>query len=138
VFRDRNHGALSFINLRDRYGVTQVVVDDDAPAELQETAGQLKEEYCIAVQGIVRLRPDDMVNKEMPTGDVEVKAETIQILSKCEPLPFRIDDPNQVPNEDLRLRYRFLDLRTQGMQDRIRLRHEFVHAIRISCATRVL
>jgi len=130
VFRDRNHGALSFINLRDRYGVTQVVVDDDATAELQETARQLKEEYCIAVKGIVRLRPEEMVNKDMPTGEIEVKAQQIQILSKCDPLPFRIDDPNQVPNEDLRLQYRFLDLRTQGMQDRIRLRHEFIHSIR--------
>ncbi len=130
VHRDRNHGALHFINLRDRYGITQVVVDDDASSELVETAKQLHLEYCIAVKGTVRLRPESMVNKDMPTGEIEVKAEQIQILSKCAPLPFMIDDDEHVPNEDIRLRYRYLDLRSKGMQDRIRLRHEFVHSIR--------
>ena len=130
VHRDRNHGALHFINLRDRYGITQVVVDDDAPQELVDTAKQLHLEYCIAVKGVVRPRPESMINKDMATGEVEVKAEQIQILSKCAPLPFMIDDAEHMPNEDLRLRYRYLDLRSQGMQDRIRLRHEFVHCIR--------
>ncbi|MCH3917506.1 MAG: aspartate--tRNA ligase [Spirochaetia bacterium] len=129
VHRDRNHGALHFINLRDRYGITQVVVDDDASEELQQTATQLKMEYCIAVTGIVRLRPDSMINPDMATGEIEVKAEKIEILSTCKPLPFMIDDEANA-NEDLRLKYRFLDLRTKGMQDRIRLRHEVVKAIR--------
>ena len=69
VHRDRNHGALHFINLRDRYGLTQVVVDDDASPELQKAASALKLEYCIAVRGIVRKRPDEMVNHDMPTGE---------------------------------------------------------------------
>jgi aspartyl-tRNA synthetase len=129
VHRDRNHGALHFINLRDRYGITQVVVDDDASKELQETAAKLRMEFCIAVIGIVRLRPDTMINPDMATGEVEVKAESIEILSKCVPLPFMLDGEAE-PNEDLRLKYRFLDLRTQGMQDRIKLRHEFIKAIR--------
>lgn len=129
VHRDRNHGALHFINLRDRYGITQVVVDDDASKELQETAAKLRMEFCIAVTGVVRLRPDTMVNLDMATGEVEVKAESIEILSKCLPLPFMIDGEAE-PNEDLRLKYRFLDLRTQGMQERIKLRHEFIKAIR--------
>lgn len=129
VHRDRNHGALHFINLRDRYGITQVVVDDDASKELQETAAKLRMEFCIAVTGIVRTRPDSMINPEMATGEIEVKAENIEILSKCLPLPFMIDGEAE-PNEDLRLKYRFLDLRTQGMQDRIKLRHDFIKAIR--------
>ncbi len=129
VHRDRNHGALHFINLRDRYGITQVVVDDDASKELQETASKLRMEFCIAVTGLVRLRPDNMINKDMKTGEIEVKADKIEILNKCLPLPFMIDDETEA-NEDLRLKYRYLDLRSTGMQKRIKLRHEFVKAIR--------
>ena len=129
VHRDRNHGVLHFINLRDRYGITQVVVDDDADENLQKRASELKMEYCIAVTGLVRKRPDNMINKDMPTGEIEVKAQKIDILSKCEVLPFMIDDENTA-NEDLRLKYRFLDLRCDGMQKRIALRHEFIKAIR--------
>ena len=81
VHRDRNHGALHFINLRDRYGMTQVVVDDDASPELQKAASELKLEYCIAVKGLVRRRPDDMINPDMATGEIEVKAETAGTVS---------------------------------------------------------
>lgn len=129
VHRDRNHGALHFINLRDRYGITQVVVDDDASGALQETASQLKLEYCIAVRGIVRRRPQDMVNHDMATGEIEVKAEHIDVLSRCDVLPFMIEDENNA-KEDLRLKYRYLDLRGRGMTDRIVLRHRIVKAIR--------
>ena len=129
VHRDRNHGALHFINLRDRYGMTQVVVDDDATEELQKKAAELKLEYCIAVKGLVRRRPENMVNPGMVTGEIEVKAESIEVLSKCDVLPFMIDTENNA-REDLRLKYRFLDLRCQGMQDRIALRHRFIKAIR--------
>ena len=129
VHRDRNHGALHFINLRDRYGLTQVVVDDDASPELQEVAASLKLEYCIAVKGIVRRRPDSMINPDMATGEIEVKAEKIEVLSQCAVLPFMIDDECNA-KEDLRLKYRFLDLRSKGMTDRIVLRHKIVKAIR--------
>ena len=129
VHRDRNHGALHFINLRDRYGMTQVVVDDDASRELQEKAAELKLEYCIAVKGLVRRRPQEMINPDMATGEIEVKAEKIDILSKCDVLPFMIDQENNA-REDLRLKYRFLDLRCFGMQERIAMRHRVVRAIR--------
>ena len=129
VHRDRNHGALHFISLRDRYGLTQVVVDDDASEELQKKAAELKLEYCIAVKGLVRRRPDDMINDDMATGEIEVKAEKIEILSQSATLPFMIEDESNA-KEDLRLKYRFLDLRSKGMQDRIRMRHEIIKAIR--------
>ncbi|MDT4762609.1 aspartate--tRNA ligase [Sphaerochaeta sp. PS] len=129
VHRDRNHGSLHFINLRDRYGITQVVVDDDASAELQSVANELRMEFCIAVTGFVRLRPDSMVNPEMATGEIEVKAEKIEILSRCAPLPFLLDDGKET-REDLRLKYRYLDLRSQGMQKRLKLRHDFIFSIR--------
>jgi aspartyl-tRNA synthetase len=129
VHRRRDHGGISFINLRDRYGVTQVVVNDDAPEALKSVAAELKFEFCIAVKGKVRARPDSMVNPEMPTGGVEVVAEEIQILTRCETLPFMVDEKSDA-KEDLRLKYRYLDLRSFSMQRKIALRHEVAFAVR--------
>jgi len=129
VHRHRDHGGIKFINLRDRYGITQVVIDADAPAELKNTASELKFEYCIAVQGEVRSRPDNMVNPAMQTGEIEVKAENIQILSSCAAVPFMIDERTEA-REDLRLQYRYLDLRSFSMQKNIRLRHEVTFQVR--------
>ena len=95
IHRKRDHGGISFINLRDRHGLTQVVVDSDSPAHLAELALDLKMEYCLAVEGVVRGRPDSMVNPEMPTGEVEVVAKEIVVLSKSEVLPFMIDEVNK-------------------------------------------
>jgi len=129
VHRKRDHGGISFINLRDRYGVTQVVVDADSEASLLAVTAELKLEYCVAVKGIVRSRPDTMINPNMETGEIEVKAENIVILSKCATLPFMIDETTDA-KEDLRLTYRYLDLRSFGMQKKIRLRHETAFAVR--------
>lgn len=130
VHRDRNHGGIHFINLRDRYGITQVVVGENAPACVQATAGELRLEFCVAVEGIVHARPDSMVNPDMATGEVEVEVTALQILSRCEPLPFMIDENETDAKEDTRLKYRYLDLRSGAMQRRIKLRHDFVRAIR--------
>ena len=129
VHRSREHGGIQFINMRDRYGITQVVVDENASDELKARAGSLKFEYCIAVKGTVRARPDSMINKDMPTGKIEISAEQIEILSTCEVLPFMIDEVSDA-REDIRLKYRFLDLRTPGMQKKIALRHEVTRAVR--------
>jgi aspartyl-tRNA synthetase len=129
VHRNRDHGGVHFINLRDRYGMTQVVIDEDAPKQLAEQAQRLKLEYCIAVEGTVRLRPESMRNNAMDTGDIEIAARNIEILSTCPPLPFMIDEHSEA-KEDLRLEYRYLDLRSAGMQKRIRLRSEFTFAVR--------
>gem|GEM_PF-1798666 len=115
VHRKRDHGGITFINIRDRYGVTQVVVDADSPRELLDIAADLKMEYCLSIRGTVRPRPDTMVNPSMPTGEIEVKAERIQILSRCAPLPFMIDESTDA-KEDMRLTYRYLDLRSFSMQ----------------------
>jgi aspartyl-tRNA synthetase len=129
VHRKRDHGPISFINLRDRYGISQVVVEADASSELKAAAAELKFEYCIAVRGRVRERPDSMVNKDMETGEVEVVADSIQVLTRCETLPFMIDEKSDA-KEDLRLKYRYLDLRSFSMQRKIRLRHEVAFAVR--------
>ncbi|MBN2874020.1 MAG: aspartate--tRNA ligase, partial [Spirochaetales bacterium] len=129
VNRKRDHGGISFVNLRDRYGTTQVVVDADAPDSLKARIGELKSEYCIAVEGTVRARPESMVNADMATGQIEVVASSVVILSKCDTLPFQIDDETDA-KEELRLKYRYLDLRSGGMQRRIKLRNDVAFAVR--------
>ncbi|HOH05130.1 MAG TPA: aspartate--tRNA ligase [Rectinema sp.] len=129
VHRKRDHGGITFINIRDRYGVTQVVVDVDSAQELLDIANELKMEYCVSIRGMVRPRPDTMVNPSMLTGEIEVKAENIQILSRCSSLPFMIDEQTDA-KEDMRLTYRYLDLRSFSMQRKIRLRHEAAFAVR--------
>jgi aspartyl-tRNA synthetase len=129
VHRSRDHGGVHFINMRDRYGITQVVVDEDSAKELQDTAAELKHEYCIAVRGIVRARPDDMVNTEMSTGEIEVKAEDIRVLSASRTLPFMVDEASEA-RDDLRQKYRYLDLRSFSMQRKMRLRHDVAFRVR--------
>ena len=124
VHRDRNHGGIHFINLRDRYGITQVVVGENAPKDVVDVADQLHMEYCIAVEGIVHARPDSMVNPDMPTGEIEVEVVGMQILSACEPVPFLIDEDSDA-KEETRLRYRYLDLRSGNMQKRIKFAPRF-------------
>jgi aspartyl-tRNA synthetase len=131
VQRKRDHGGVFFINLRDRYGVTQIVVDTmaAASAELTAVCAELRNEFCIAVEGTVRKRPGEMVNPEMVTGEIEVLASKILVLNRSEPLPFQIDEESNA-GEDLRLKYRYLDLRSAAMQRRIRLRGEVTFAVR--------
>jgi aspartyl-tRNA synthetase len=129
VHRVRDHGGIKFIDLRDRYGLTQVVVDADAPAELKAAAEELKSEYTVAVEGAVRARPQSMVNPNMATGGIEVQALRLAVLARCATLPFQIDERTDA-REELRFKYRFLDLRSFSMQRKIRLRHEVTFAVR--------
>ncbi|MDR0504093.1 MAG: aspartate--tRNA ligase [Treponema sp.] len=129
VHRKRNHGGIFFINLRDRYGVTQVTVNTENDALLAAVCDELRNEYCIAVEGKVCLRPDDMINLSMDTGEIEIAAYKIVILNKCEVLPFQIDEESKA-NEDLRLKYRYLDLRSGAMQNSIKMRSRTAFAVR--------
>jgi aspartyl-tRNA synthetase len=135
VHRKRDHGGIFFINLRDRYGVTQVVVDTEAEAdrgraaELAAACAELRNEFCIAVEGTVRPRPSDMVNPSMATGGIEVLASRMLVLNRSETPPFQIGEESNA-NEDLRLKYRYLDLRSSAMQNHIRLRSEVTFAVR--------
>jgi len=135
IHRIREHGGITFINLRDRYGITQVVIDADSPEQLQMLAKDLRMEFCIAVEGAVRARPDSMVNADMGTGEIEVVARTLVVLSKSAVLPFMIDEVQKdgtpvIPNEDLRLKYRYLDLRREQMQHHLALRHKVALSVR--------
>ena len=115
VARRRDHGGVTFVDLRDASGVVQVVIRDAAVAD------ELRSEYCIKVVGEVARRPEGNENPELPTGDVEVMTTEIEILSTSDPLPFPIDEHLSV-GEDARLRHRYLDLRREGPGRGMRLR----------------
>lgn len=129
VKKIRCHGPLYFANIRDRYSELQVVMDSEKQPQLKELAAQLRHEYCIAVRGKLELRPDDMKNPKMSNGDFELHAEELQILGHCQTLPFMVDGAESEGNEALRLKYRYLDLRSDGMKQRMILRHQIKKAI---------
>jgi aspartyl-tRNA synthetase len=129
VGRRRDHGGVIFVDLRDASGIVQVVLNpDDAPASEQEL-NSLRMEFCISVSGTVRLRPGDMANPNLPTGEVEVVAAEMAVLSPSETLPFQIDDRTEV-EEAKRLQYRYLDLRRPSMTANLRARSRTIRAMR--------
>ena len=127
VLNRRDHGGVIFIDLRDRSGRVQVVADPDAP-EPFAVAEQARNEFVLRVVGTVRRRPDGTDNPDLPTGEIEVVAEQMVLLSRAEPLPFQLDDIDI--SEPVRLKYRFLDLRRPAMQSALRLRHRLISEIR--------
>jgi aspartyl-tRNA synthetase len=129
VNRRRDLGNLIFIDLRDRSGITQVVFTAEGGAELHKKAESLRSEYVVAVIGHVKLRDAATVNKNIPTGEVEVVADALRILNDCKPLPFSPAE-SDIANEEVRLKYRYIDLRRAEMQYNIQLRHSVSIAIR--------
>ncbi|MGA2949164.1 MAG: aspartate--tRNA ligase [Candidatus Sulfotelmatobacter sp.] len=129
VNRRRDHGNLLFIDLRDRTGVTQVVINAERDSALHEKAGALRNEYVIAVSGAVKLRDPNTVNRNMSTGEVELVAEELRILNESKLPPFLPSD-TALTNEETRLKYRYIDLRRDVMQFNIETRHKVAKAIR--------
>ncbi len=130
VHRLRDHGGVYFINMRDRYGLVQVVVDDTSGEAITNIAQTLRNEDCLAIQGSVRMRPENMRNADMTTGEIEVHAQEISVLSQSEVLPFTIETEKSTANEDLRLKHRYLDIRSGSMTKALTLRHMTTHTIR--------
>ena len=126
IHRRRDHGGVIFVDLRDREGLLQIVFDPDDPA-MFEQAERLRSEFVIRVRGRVRARPEGTVNPDLPTGEVEVLAGELEILNRSETPPFHHDEQT---NEELRLRYRYLDLRKEGMLGNLLLRHRTIRALR--------
>ena len=125
----RDHGGLLFVDLRDRYGVTQVVFNPQRNAELHERAHQLRSEFVISVRGKVQMRPPDMANPKIATGEIEVLATDMDLLNRSDTPPFEIDATDPI-SMDVRLKYRFLDLRRPEMQRSMVLRHKLCRSIR--------
>ena len=126
VHRRRDHGGVIFIDLRDREGLLQVVFDPDL-AEMFKEAERLRSEYVLVVEGLVRPRPEGTVNKNLASGEVEVLAKKLTVLAKAKTPPFHHDEP---VSEELRLKYRYLDLRREPMLNNLRLRHAVTRALR--------
>ncbi len=129
VLRRRDHGGVIFIDLRDRWGITQVVFNPEHNAEVHAKAHGLRSEWVLAVQGTVSGRPDGMKNPKLATGDIEVMVDELRILNVSQTPPFPLDEEIEV-SDSLRLKYRYLDLRRPGMADNLITRHKACQALR--------
>src|SRR4051794_12464359 len=128
--RRRDHGGLIFIDLRDASGVCQLVINPERAAEAAAAAHDVRNEFVLQAEGEVVARAPEAINPNLPTGEVELQVDRLEIISRSTPLPFQLDEENV--DETLRLRYRWLDFRTERMQRNLRLSHTVVTAIRRS------
>jgi aspartyl-tRNA synthetase len=129
VDRRRDHGQLVFIDLRDRAGITQVVFNPEHDSKSHSMAKDLRSEFVIGVRGRVRRRDDEMINPNLKTGEIEVAADEVVVFNEAKTVPFPIED-DITTSEDLRLKYRYLDLRRNKMKQNFHLRHRVMMAIR--------
>ncbi|MFT5928797.1 MAG: aspartyl-tRNA synthetase, partial [Candidatus Azotimanducaceae bacterium] len=128
VHRRRDHGGVIFLDLRDHHGVVQVVFDPDTEAAFA-LADQVRNEFVLKITGRVRARNGAAVNPKMPTGEIEVLGKEIVILNSAETPPFQLDEYSEA-GEDVRLRFRYMDLRRPEMQEKLRLRSKATHYVR--------
>ncbi|MEJ2353180.1 MAG: aspartate--tRNA ligase [Anaerolineales bacterium] len=129
VHRRRDHGGVTFIDLRDRFGIVQIVANPENSPQAHEAAAEVRVEWVIQVTGVVHRRPEGMENPNLSTGDIEVEAQDVKVLNPAKNPPFVINKVEEV-DEQLRLRYRYLDLRKERMRDILILRHRVVKFIR--------
>jgi aspartyl-tRNA synthetase len=130
VHRRRDHGQLIFLDLRDRHGITQVVVDKADAPDAHAIASRIRPEFVVAARGQVAKRVPGTENPKLPTGEIELQATEVEILSEAKTPPFYINEPDAAVDEGLRLKYRYLDIRRQPMAERLLLRSRMVQAIR--------
>jgi aspartyl-tRNA synthetase len=129
INRRRDHGNLIFLDLRDRFGITQIVLDKDLSPQAHAKAEQSRPEYVVAAIGKVRLRGKDVINPKMPTGEIEIVASELRILNDAKVPPFSPAE-DAIANEEVRLKYRYLDLRRPEMQHNLEVRHKVALAVR--------
>ena len=129
VNRRRDHGGVTFIDLRDRFGMVQIVADPETAPEAHEAIQQVRNEWVVQIEGLVHARPDGMKNPDMPTGDIEIEVKKVNVLNKAKTPPFSINKNEEV-DENVRLKYRYLDLRRERMRKNITLRHRMIKFIR--------
>ncbi|MBT3356013.1 aspartate--tRNA ligase [bacterium] len=131
VHRRRDHGGVIFIDLRDRYGLTQIKFDPAINKEAHTKADKLRSEWVVKVEGIVSARPDDMLNEKLKTGKLEIEISNLEVLNTSKTPPFElIEERNVEANESLRLKYRFIDLRRPKLQEMLRVRDEIIRHMR--------
>jgi len=130
VHRQRDHGGVTFIDLRDRFGLVQIVINPDLPKKMLNVIADVRFEWVLQVTGSVEPRPKGMINPRMPTGEIEIIAKEIKVLNPAKPLPFVVSKEDEQVDENTRLKYRYLDLRREKMRDNLILRHRVVKFIR--------
>ena len=125
----RDHGGLTFVDLRDRWGLTQLVFNPEKDQALHQAAQKLRSEFCIRARGVVKKRPEGTTNAKLSTGEIEVEISELEVLSKSKTPPFDIDSDEKI-SEELRLKHRYLDLRRQKMLESLTFRSQVIHAMR--------
>ena len=129
VLRRRDHGGVIFIDLRDRYGITQIVFNPELNAEIHDKAHAIRSEWVLAVRGKVSKRPDGMINSKLKTGGIEIQVDELRILNQSKTPPFPLDEEVEI-SDNLRLKYRYIDMRRPQMADALVMRHKASQAIR--------
>jgi len=130
VHRRRDHGQLIFLDLRDRHGITQVVIDRTEQPEAHAAASRVRNEFVVRVRGEVARRREGTENAKLPTGEIELRAVEVDVLNESRTPPFYVNDPDATIDESIRLKYRYLDIRRDPLQQRLLLRSRLVQAIR--------
>ena len=130
VHRRRDHGGVTFLDLRDRYGLVQVTLNPDLPKASLDIATGIRFEWVLQIEGVVQKRPTGMENAKMATGEIEVIAREVKVLNPAKTLPFMVSGDNDLPDENMRLKYRYLDLRRERMTRNMILRHKVVKFMR--------
>ena len=129
VHRRRDHGGVTFVDLRDRFGLTQIVTNPEISPDAHQALTSVRMEWVVQVMGVVRRRPEGMENPDLKTGNVEVEVSDVNVLNPAETPPFLINKEEEI-DEQTRLEFRYLDLRRERMRDNLILRHRFVKFIR--------
>ncbi len=130
VNRRRDHGGVAFFDLRDRAGIIQVTINPDLPKEMLEQVANVRNEWVLQIEGVVQKRPEGMANPKMETGEVEVIAKSVTVLNPSKTPPFMVNTDNDLPDENMRLKYRYIDLRRERLTRNIVLRHKVIKFMR--------
>jgi len=130
VNRRRDHGGVAFFDLRDRTGLVQITINPDLPKEILDQVANVRFEWVLQVEGLVQKRPDGMANPKMETGEIEIIAKNITILNPAKTLPFMVSSDADLPDENTRLKYRYLDLRRERLTRNMVLRHKVIKFMR--------
>ncbi|MBK9008118.1 MAG: aspartate--tRNA ligase [Anaerolineae bacterium] len=130
VNRRRDHGGVAFFDLRDRAGIIQVTINPDLPKEMLEQVANVRNEWVLQIEGVAQKRPEGMANPKMETGEVEVIAKNVTVLNPSKTPPFMVNTDNDLPDENMRLKYRYVDLRRERLTRNIVLRHKVIKFMR--------
>ncbi|MBE0680512.1 MAG: aspartate--tRNA ligase [Anaerolineales bacterium] len=130
VNRRRDHGGVAFFDLRDRSGIIQITINPDLPKEMLDTVADVRNEWVLQIEGVVQKRPEGMANPKMVTGEVEVIAKIVNVLNPSKTPPFMVNTDNELPDENMRLKYRYIDLRRERLTRNMVLRHKVIKFMR--------